>query len=41
MMEAKKALSGMLISDGEGWLTERSTGELREISALGADAVDD
>ncbi|NMI01041.1 DEAD/DEAH box helicase [Pseudonocardia acidicola] len=41
MIESKKALSDMVISDGEGWLTELSTGELREVFALGAEAVDD
>ena len=39
LIESKKALSGMVVSDGEGWLTELSTGELREVFALGEDAV--
>jgi hypothetical protein len=30
-----------VISDGEGWLTELSTGDLRELFTLGAEAVDE
>jgi SNF2 family DNA or RNA helicase len=41
LIESKKALSDMVISDGEGWLTELSTGELRSVFALGAEAVAD
>ena len=41
LIESKKALSDMVISDGEGWLTELSTGELRSVFALGAEAVGD
>jgi hypothetical protein len=40
LIESKKALSEMVISDGEGWLGDLSTGELREVFALGAEAVD-
>ncbi|MGH3570081.1 MAG: DEAD/DEAH box helicase, partial [Pseudonocardia sp.] len=31
MIERKKALAEMVISDGEGWLTELSTAELRDL----------
>jgi SNF2 family DNA or RNA helicase len=41
LIESKKALSDMVISDGENWLTELSTGELRSVFALGAEAVSD
>jgi SNF2 family DNA or RNA helicase len=41
LLESKKALSDMVISDGENWLTELSTGELRSVFALGAEAVAD
>ena len=41
MIEEKKALAGLVISDGEGWLTELSTGELRSIFELSAEAVGD
>jgi SNF2 family DNA or RNA helicase len=41
MIESKKELANMVISDGEGWLTELSTGDLRELFALGAEAVDE
>jgi SNF2 family DNA or RNA helicase len=39
MIERKKALAEMVISDGEGWLTELSTTELRALFTLGAEAV--
>jgi SNF2 family DNA or RNA helicase len=41
MIERKKALAEMVISDGEGWLTELSTTELRALFTLGAEAVDE
>ncbi|HTK61811.1 MAG TPA: SNF2-related protein [Pseudonocardia sp.] len=41
MINQKKQLADLVISDGEGWLTELSTGELRELFALGAEAVDE
>ncbi|MGH3951078.1 MAG: DEAD/DEAH box helicase, partial [Pseudonocardiaceae bacterium] len=41
MIEAKKALANLVISDGEGWLTELSTGDLREMFALSEGAVGD
>jgi SNF2 family DNA or RNA helicase len=39
MIEKKKALADLVISDGEGWLTELSTQELRAVFALGEEAV--
>jgi SNF2 family DNA or RNA helicase len=41
MITSKKALAGMVIGDGEGWLTELSTEALREVFALGAEAETD
>jgi hypothetical protein len=41
MIERKKALAEMVISDGEGWLTELSIAELRDLFTLGAEAVSD
>jgi SNF2 family DNA or RNA helicase len=41
MIESKKELTDLVISDGEGWLTELSTGQLRELFALGAEACVD
>lgn len=40
MLEEKKALADLVIRDGEGWLTELSTGDLRDVFALSKDAVD-
>ncbi len=39
MIEEKKALADLVVSDGEGWLTELSTRNLREVFALSAGAV--
>ncbi len=39
MIEAKKALANLVVSDGEGWLTELSTTELRELFSLSEGAV--
>ena len=39
MIEEKKALADLVISDGEGWLTELSTRELRTVFELSGDAV--
>ena len=39
MIEEKKALANLVISDGEGWLTELSTGDLRRVFELSAEAV--
>ncbi|MET0190579.1 MAG: DEAD/DEAH box helicase [Pseudonocardia sediminis] len=41
LIESKKSLSEMVVSDGEDWLTGLSTGELREVFALGNEAVGD
>jgi SNF2 family DNA or RNA helicase len=39
MIEEKKALADLVIRDGEGWLTELSTHDLREVFALSEGAV--
>jgi SNF2 family DNA or RNA helicase len=39
MIEEKKALADLVVTDGEGWLTELSTHDLREVFALSAGAV--
>jgi non-specific serine/threonine protein kinase len=39
MIEAKKDLADRIVGSGEGWVTELSTAELREVIALAADAV--
>jgi non-specific serine/threonine protein kinase len=39
MIEAKRALAERIVGSGEGWITELSTEQLREIVALSADAV--
>ncbi len=39
MIEEKRALADLVVSDGEGWLTELSTRDLREVFALSAGAV--
>lgn len=41
MIERKKALAESVISQGEGWLTELDTGQLRELFALGPGALGD
>jgi SNF2 family DNA or RNA helicase len=41
MIEEKKALADLVVTDGEGWLTELSTRELRNVLALSEDAVGD
>ena len=41
MIEAKRALAERIVGTGEGWLTELSTDQLREVVALSADAVED
>ncbi|MBI2930476.1 MAG: DEAD/DEAH box helicase [Planctomycetes bacterium] len=40
LIESKKALAGMVVGAGEGWLTELSTGELRDLFKLRASAVE-
>ena len=39
MIASKRALADLVVGDGEGWLTELSTGELRQLFTLGAEAV--
>lgn len=39
MIEEKKALADLVVSDGEGWLTELSTSDLRDVFALSDGAV--
>ncbi len=39
MIEEKKALADLVISDGEGWLTELSTRDLRQVFELSKEAV--
>ncbi|MGH3402587.1 MAG: DEAD/DEAH box helicase, partial [Streptosporangiaceae bacterium] len=39
MIEEKKALADLVISDGEGWLTELSTHDLRKVFELSREAV--
>ena len=41
MITKKRALSEMVVGDGEGWLTELSTESLREVFALGSEALED
>ena len=41
MISAKRALAEQVVGSGEGWITELSTDELREVIALRADAVED
>ena len=39
MIEAKRALAERIVGTGEGWITEMSTDQLRDVVALSADAV--
>jgi SNF2 family DNA or RNA helicase len=39
MIEEKKALADLVISDGESWLTDLSTADLRKVFELSQDAV--
>ena len=39
MIEAKRALAERIVGSGEGWITEMSTEQLRQVVALSADAV--
>jgi SNF2 family DNA or RNA helicase len=41
MIEEKKALAQLVVGAGENWLTELSTGQLRELVTLSAEAVID
>lgn len=39
MIEMKKELAERIVGAGEGWITELSTAQLRELIALSRDAV--
>jgi hypothetical protein len=39
MIEEKKALADLVVRDGESWLTELSTRDLREVFTLSEGAV--
>jgi SNF2 family DNA or RNA helicase len=39
VIEDKKALAELVVGSGEGWLTELSTQQLRELVTLGPEAV--
>jgi SNF2 family DNA or RNA helicase len=39
MIEEKRELAQRIVGTGEGWLTELSTDQLRELVALSAEAV--
>ena len=41
MIEAKRALADRIVGTGEGWLTELSTDQLREVIGLSTEAVGD
>jgi len=41
LIRSKRALSEMIVTDGEGWLTELSTATLRELFTLSAEALED
>ncbi|WIX99225.1 DEAD/DEAH box helicase [Amycolatopsis mongoliensis] len=41
LITRKRALAGMVVGEGESWLTELSTDALRETLTLGEDAIDD
>jgi len=41
MIEEKRVLADLVVTDGEGWLTELSTRDLREVFALSAGVGDD
>ncbi|MEU0533896.1 DEAD/DEAH box helicase [Amycolatopsis tolypomycina] len=41
LITKKRALAGMVVGEGENWLTELSTDTLREVLTLGEDAIDD
>ena len=41
MITAKRALADKVVGNGERWITELSTDELRDVLALRADAVED
>jgi SNF2 family DNA or RNA helicase len=39
MITNKRALADLVVGDGEGWLTELSTAELRQLFTLGSEAI--
>jgi SNF2 family DNA or RNA helicase len=39
MIETKRALAERIVRTGEGWITEMSTDQLRDVVALSVDAV--
>jgi hypothetical protein len=39
MIEEKKALADRIVGTGEGWLTELSVADLRDVLTLSPDAV--
>ena len=41
MLERKKDVAQRIVGAGEGWLTELSNAELRQVFALSAEAVGD
>jgi SNF2 family DNA or RNA helicase len=41
MLEEKQALADLVVGDGEGWLTELSTDDLRSMFALSEEAADE
>jgi SNF2 family DNA or RNA helicase len=41
MIEEKKALADLVVTDGEGWLTELSAHDLRKVFELAGDTVDE
>ncbi|MGK2853011.1 MAG: DEAD/DEAH box helicase, partial [Microbacteriaceae bacterium] len=41
MIEEKRALADLVVGDGESWLTELSTGDLRDLFTLSEGAVDE
>jgi SNF2 family DNA or RNA helicase len=41
MIEQKRAIAERIVGSGEGWITEMSTAQLRDVVALSADAVGD
>jgi SNF2 family DNA or RNA helicase len=40
LIEEKRGLARQIVGSGEGWLTEMSTGELRELLALRSQGID-
>ena len=41
LIARKRALAGMVVGEGDSWLTELSTDTLREVLTLGEEAIDD